>query len=315
MLAGGEGAAADAVDEHLDPRLAVRRRRAAYDWPRPRRRRWPAPARAPRNAPLGEGEAELRQRLRPFVAAVRHGAQIGDGQMAAAVAACRARARRSPHWPPTSPRRRRRRRAAHRRCVDRRSPSAASQARFGRGCGSKTPWARPSPRLARIFSTPCSAAARGKSDLAGIGGRGEVAEAEPGIIVARPDDAVEIDLAERHHLGARWRAAGRRARPRAARRRRRSSVAPVLAATSRPSRSSRRNRAAAPAASSIFLPTVAVADPRTAPVARLADGADLVGRARTWSGRRRKCRHSLRREAFLLEHPHRRAAGRMRQAA
>ena len=34
--------------------------------------------------------------------------------------------------------------------------------------------------------------------LARIGGGGEIAEAEPGIIVARPDDAVEIDLDQRH---------------------------------------------------------------------------------------------------------------------
>jgi hypothetical protein len=31
-----------------------------------------------------------------------------------------------------------------------------------------------------------------------IGGGGKIAEAEPGIIVAGPDDAVEIDLYQRH---------------------------------------------------------------------------------------------------------------------
>ena len=33
--------------------------------------------------------------------------------------------------------------------------------RSGRGWGTKMPWARPSVRVARIFSMPCSAAARG----------------------------------------------------------------------------------------------------------------------------------------------------------
>ena len=57
-------------------------------------------------------------------------------------------------------------------------PSSASQARSGRGCGRKMPCARPSARLARILSMPCSAAARGCDTCAGIARRGEVAEAE-----------------------------------------------------------------------------------------------------------------------------------------
>ena len=41
-------------------------------------------------------------------------------------------------------------------------PSSASHARWGRGCGMKMPWGRPSARFARIFATPSSAAARGR---------------------------------------------------------------------------------------------------------------------------------------------------------
>src|SRR4029079_19575050 len=39
-------------------------------------------------------------------------------------------------------------------------------------------------------------------DLAGVAGRGKVAETEPRIIVAGPDDAVEIDLAKAHFANA-----------------------------------------------------------------------------------------------------------------
>src|SRR3546814_12927485 len=36
---------------------------------------------------IGEGKAELRERAWPFVAAVRHGDEVGNGQMAFAVGA------------------------------------------------------------------------------------------------------------------------------------------------------------------------------------------------------------------------------------
>ena len=85
MLAGGEGAAA--TRHRRTPRRPARHAPApaACDWPRPRRRTPAAPGRAPRNAVVGEGQPQLRQRRRPFVAAVRHGLQVGDGQVALAV--------------------------------------------------------------------------------------------------------------------------------------------------------------------------------------------------------------------------------------
>src|SRR3546814_8990381 len=42
-----------------------------------------------RKGGIGEGESKLRQRLPPLVAAMQHGDQVGDGQMAPAVGAVR----------------------------------------------------------------------------------------------------------------------------------------------------------------------------------------------------------------------------------
>ena len=174
---------------------------------------------------VGEGEAELGERLGPFVAAVRHRPQIGDGEVAAAVGGVGGgrdgRGIGRPHRRGGESGGAERRRAPPRR----RSPSAASQARSGRRCGRNRPWARPRRRLCRIFARPCSAAARGMGDEALVGRRGEIAEAEAGIIVARPDDAVEIDLDAAPSAADREEAvAGRRCRaarrPRGDRRRR-----------------------------------------------------------------------------------------------
>src|SRR5205085_8620867 len=61
-----------------------------------------------------------------------------------------------------------------------------------------------------------------ESGGAGIGGGGEIAEAEPRIIVARPDDPVEIDLDQSHDFSAprrgNYRPASSRATPRSGRR-------------------------------------------------------------------------------------------------
>ena len=115
----------------------MRRARAACGWPRPRRRMPAAPGRAPRNALARERDPQLRQRRRPFVAAVRHGAQVGDGQVALAVGRVGRRGdgrrigrphRRSGHGV------RGKQPARHSSIV---VPSSASQSRFGRGCGTK----------------------------------------------------------------------------------------------------------------------------------------------------------------------------------
>ena len=147
-----------------------------------------------------EGDPQLRQRRGPFVAAVRHRPQIGDGQVAFAVGGVgRGRDRRRIGRP-------------HRGCATwrwRRAPARPRRSscqlgqprRLGRGCGRNMPWASPSARLARILSRPCSAAARGSDTCAGVARRGEIAEAQPRIIVARPDDPVEVDLAQRHQRG------------------------------------------------------------------------------------------------------------------
>jgi hypothetical protein len=89
MLAGGKGAAADAVDEDLDAGRAVARRKAhmvggALVPERRRHRR--VDGEMPR---IGEGETKLGKRLRPFMAAVGHRHQIGGSEVAAAVGGVR----------------------------------------------------------------------------------------------------------------------------------------------------------------------------------------------------------------------------------
>ena len=107
-----------------------------------------------------------------------------------------------------------------RRC---RAPRASRGS--GRGCGRSMPCARPSRRLCAHLLDALQRRRAREGDVALVGGGGEVAEAEAGIIVARPDDAVEIDLDQRHQLSARPRGRCRPARGRAARRSPASSVA------------------------------------------------------------------------------------------
>jgi hypothetical protein len=84
MLAGGEGAAADAVNEDFDARSVMGRTQ-----PHMIGRAFVAErggdGLVDREGRVGEGEAELRQRFGPFMAAVRHGDEIGGAEMAAVV--------------------------------------------------------------------------------------------------------------------------------------------------------------------------------------------------------------------------------------
>ena len=84
MLAGREGAAGSAVNEQLDPRLAI-----SCGQPHVIGRAFVAERRGHRpvhcECGVGEGELELCQSRNPFVTAVRHGAQVGDRQVAAPV--------------------------------------------------------------------------------------------------------------------------------------------------------------------------------------------------------------------------------------
>ena len=77
-------------------------------------------------------------------------------------------------------------------------PSSDSQGRSGRGCGTNRPWVSPSAMLARILSSPCSAAARGSDTCKALRVEARLPKLRPGIIVARPDDPVEVDLDQRH---------------------------------------------------------------------------------------------------------------------
>ncbi len=85
MLARGEGAARLAIDKYLDARAGM-----AIAQPHVVRRAFIAERGGDggmhrKVALIGEGEAKLRQRSGPFVAAVRHRDQIGDRQVAAPI--------------------------------------------------------------------------------------------------------------------------------------------------------------------------------------------------------------------------------------
>ena len=156
----GKAPARHAIDEHLDARLAVRRGAAACGWPRLRRRTPAGPAHAPRMHRCAKasrscasvaGHSWLRCGMVLRLATVRWhlpSAVSGAGETVAALAAHIAEADMALAASTGS---------ASSIVV----PSSASQARSGRGCGRKMPWARPSARLARILSMPWSAAARG----------------------------------------------------------------------------------------------------------------------------------------------------------
>ncbi len=146
---------------------------------------------------VGEGEAELRQRRRPFVAAVRHRPQVGDGEVAAAVRRVRrGRDGRGIGRP-------------HRRGRERGGAQLAARLRRRRAeLGQPGPvrarmrqqhaLRQPEPQIVPHLLDALQRRGARIGDLALVRRRREVAEAEPGIIVARPDDAVEIDLDERH---------------------------------------------------------------------------------------------------------------------
>ena len=88
MLPRRKDSAGNAVDEDFDARLAMRRAS----------RIWLAAPSSPKAGGTGAWTAkawsanaslELRERRRPFVASVRHGPQVGDGQVAFAVGSVR----------------------------------------------------------------------------------------------------------------------------------------------------------------------------------------------------------------------------------
>ena len=197
MLARGEGTAR--TRHRRKSRSPARRATApaACGWPRPRRRTRAAPAherrtrvaaKASRNCASVAGHSWLRCGMVRRLATVRWhlpSAVSGAGETVAALAAHIAEADMALAASPGS-------------AFSIPAPSSASQARCGRGCGTKMPWSNPSARLARILAKPFERGFARPRHLAGVLRRGEVAEAEAGIIVAGPDDAVEIDLDQRH---------------------------------------------------------------------------------------------------------------------
>src|SRR5690554_671969 len=85
MLTGGEGAAAFSIDEYLDPRAAMRGAK-----PHVIGRAFVTKGGRDRGVnlemlPISKGQPQLGQRVRPFMAAVRHGLKVRHGDMALAV--------------------------------------------------------------------------------------------------------------------------------------------------------------------------------------------------------------------------------------
>ena len=199
---------------HLDPRLGVAGRqphvvgRALVAEGR-RNRRMDGEA-----ALVGEGEPELGQRRRPFVAAMGHRPQVGGGEVAAAV---RRVGRGRDGGGVGGPHCRGRKRGGAKRV----------RHDFGAGAerlqplpvrppvGQKHPLGEAEAEIVAHLDHALQRRGARVGDDALVGGRGEVAEAEAGIIVARPDDAVEIDL-HRAHLSVLPPGIRRRARGRAA---------------------------------------------------------------------------------------------------
>ena len=145
-----------------------------------------------------EGHAQLHQGLDPLVRAVMHGAQIGDREVAAAVRRVGAgRDGRGVGRPHRGGR-----------------PGCAEQAVGDPFLRTDAQRVEPRPVRAQMRHEEALGEAEPQigahllhalqrrlarmRDRAVIVGRGDVAGAEARIIVARPDDAVEIDLAEAH---------------------------------------------------------------------------------------------------------------------
>src|SRR3546814_4982955 len=81
MLACGEASAANAIDENLDA-LPVMPAAQPHMVRRPLVAEGGGDGGMNLKGRVGEGEAKLRERARPFVAAVRHGDEVRDGEVA-----------------------------------------------------------------------------------------------------------------------------------------------------------------------------------------------------------------------------------------
>ena len=142
---------------------------------------------------VGKGELELAQRFRPFVAAVRHRLEIGDGQVAAAV---RRVGRGRDGGGVGGPHRRGGQRLrlevggslriGRRQCVE--------PAMVGAGVGRQDALREPEREIGAHLRQALERRLARAGDLAGVARGGEIAGRETGIIVAGPDDAVEVDL-------------------------------------------------------------------------------------------------------------------------
>src|SRR3546814_6162958 len=101
MLARGEASAANAIDENLDA-LPVMPAAQPHMVRRPLVAEGGGDGGMNLKGRVGEGEAKLRERARPFVAAVRHGDEVRDGEVAFAVGAVggggNGRGVRGPKW-------------------------------------------------------------------------------------------------------------------------------------------------------------------------------------------------------------------------
>jgi hypothetical protein len=144
-----------------------------------------------------KGQSQLRQRAGPFVAAVRHGHEVGGGQVAAPVGGV---GRGRDRCRVGCPHRRGRHRIGAQACVriGHGRPERGEPALVGPVQRQEDALRQPQRQIGAHLGQPLQCGAARVRGLARIGRRGEVAEAEAGEVVAGADDAVEVDLGERH---------------------------------------------------------------------------------------------------------------------
>ena len=203
VLAGGVGAARLAIDEDFHARRIV-----AGAQPHVVGRALVAEGGGDRGVHgevrvIGEGKLQLRQRLAPFMAAVGHRHEVGDGEVAASVGGVsRGRDGRGIGGPHRGGRHgigpQRRAGIGHRRA------KLLQPALIGPPLRQEETLRQPPLQIGPHLRQPLQRRIARPRDLPQIARRGEVAEAEPGVVVAGTDDAVEIDFSD-HGLAFRRR--------------------------------------------------------------------------------------------------------------
>ena len=161
-------------------------------------------------AGIAEGELQLRLRIAPFLAAMQHGDEIGRGQVTAPVRGIGRGADRcgigGPH------------RTGRPGCGQQRSVACAihreivQQCKIGPRQREQEALREPAFHIRAHLRHALQRRGTRIGSAALVARAGDVAETEAGVIVARPDDAVEIDFPE-HMLSVRFERSRRPAAP------------------------------------------------------------------------------------------------------